>query len=711
MSYANITNPANFQLQDFAQFGFRVITTDFIPVPGEQYRTLYVLQDAVVTATTQKGDDITSKAILAGTLLHGLFNSVSITSGRVLAYAAGRVTADEIIALYEAYVVALGGTLENTQCAIDTLNDTGVDFFADASLVMIPEGYATGVVYGQRPLTSDSQLTFTRASTATRVGPDGAIEKVRTNLVLQSNSFDTTWNLSSNMTLTSGQSGYDGSSDAWECELTISASFKSVSQSVSHSGVNTFSVYAKAGTISKMSLRSLSGTDAFVIFNLSSGTIEAIGSNAITGTMTDAGGGWYRCTVTYSASQSNVYIYMNDMSTPAIGTIYIQDAQLEAGDIVTDYIPTTTAAVSVGPVANLPRIDYTGGGCGKLLLEPQRTNEMPYSEYLLGWTIFTNIAITQNQTTSPQGITNGVLMARSGSGDLSGGVRYTGISITANSKCYSVFAKANAHNFIQLYHSGDAQGYVNFDISTGAVGTSGSKATGTIESYGSGWYRCTAIYDSTNAFGSSYYIGFAASASAPYAGGAVPDTSSVYLYGVQLESSASYPSSYIPTSGAAVTRLADACSKTGISSLIGQTQGTLFLEISALDLDSSIWRTIGVSDGTTNNMINFYFTGRGIANEVRALVRAGAVNYFSEFYVGATITNTIKVAIAYASNDAAFYVNGVQVATGSSVTVPACSDFLTKEGSGAAPMLGNLSQVLLFPTRLSNEQLQTLTSL
>ena len=297
-----------------------------------------------------------------------------------------------------------------------------MSYYDDSSLFVAPNGYKTSVLFAQKPMDANGQLAFTRSNdTATRVGPDGLIEKVRTNLLLQSNSFDTTWNLSTNMTLTSGQSGYDGSSDAWECELTISASFKSVSQSVSHSGVNTFSVYAKAGTISKMSLRSLSGTDAFVIFNLSSGTIQAIGSNAITGTMTDAGGGWYRCTVTYSASQSNVYIYMNDMSTPAIGTIYIQDAQLEAGDIVTDYIPTTTAAVSVGPVANLPRIDYTGGGCGKLLLEPQRTNEMPYSEYLLGWTIFTNIAITQNQTTSPQGITNGVLMARSGSGDLSGG--------------------------------------------------------------------------------------------------------------------------------------------------------------------------------------------------------------------------------------------------------------------------------------------------
>lgn len=89
MSYVNITNPANFQLQDFGQMGFRLVTTSFTPVSGEQYRTIYVLQDAVITATTEKGDDITSKAVLAGTTLHGLFNSISVSSGRVLAYMAG----------------------------------------------------------------------------------------------------------------------------------------------------------------------------------------------------------------------------------------------------------------------------------------------------------------------------------------------------------------------------------------------------------------------------------------------------------------------------------------------------------------------------------------------------------------------------------------------------------------------------------------------
>ena len=61
---------------------------------------------------------------------------------------------------------------------------------------------------------SPREITFTRASDGTRVNKDGLIEKGRENLLLQSNTFDTTWILSS-ASITSGQSGYDGSSDAW----------------------------------------------------------------------------------------------------------------------------------------------------------------------------------------------------------------------------------------------------------------------------------------------------------------------------------------------------------------------------------------------------------------------------------------------------------------------------------------------------------------
>jgi hypothetical protein len=84
---------------------------------------------------------------------------------------------------------------------------------------------------------------------------------------------------------------------------------------------------------------------------------------------------WQRFSITLNSNATTILCFLGGGLSFATGEVaYMAFAQLESGDIMTDYIATTTAAVSVGPVANLPRIDYTGGGCGKLLLEPQRTN-------------------------------------------------------------------------------------------------------------------------------------------------------------------------------------------------------------------------------------------------------------------------------------------------------------------------------------------------
>jgi hypothetical protein len=65
-----------------------------------------------------------------------------------------------------------------------------MSFFSEASLAMIPSGYKTSKVYSAIPTSGDGDLTFSRSNdTATRVGPDGLIEKVRTNLVTYSNTF------------------------------------------------------------------------------------------------------------------------------------------------------------------------------------------------------------------------------------------------------------------------------------------------------------------------------------------------------------------------------------------------------------------------------------------------------------------------------------------------------------------------------------------
>jgi hypothetical protein len=534
--YANITNPANFQLQDFAQFGFRVITTDFIPVPGEQYRTLYVLQDAVVTATTQKGDDITSKAILAGTLLHGLFNSVSITSGRVLAYAAGRITADEIIALYESYVSALGGTLENTQCAIDTLNDTGVDFFADASLVMIPEGYATGVVYGQRPLTSDSQLTFTRASTATRVNSSGLIEEV---------------------------------------------------------------------------------------------------------------------------------------------------------------------------ASGVPRLDYSGGAsCPRLLLEPQTTALNQFSEQIdNAWWSNTRVTISANSTATldPSGYNGSDLMVQDAA-DTNGGVFFRLLTFAAVAHTWSVFAKMDEVRYINLGETASAGSLRRtwFDLQSGVVGTTNAAHTASIENYGNGWYRCSITFTAT----AGNYAIFTYLSDADNSTSAVVSKGS-YFWGANLTAT-SYLQSYIPTTAAAVTRLADACSKTGIASLIGQTQGTLFVDFNWEQKDG-VFFINSISDGTTSNELFMAFGSSG-NNLIRFSMNAGGINYVNTDS-GVISSGRHKIAFAYKTNDVTAYIDGVQIFTDTSAIVPATSAFKFARSNDTLNFVSSINQQLLFKTRLSNEQLQTLTSL
>ena len=94
-----------------------------------------------------------------------------------------------------------------------------MNFYSEASLAYVASAGAgkDGKAYSMKPVDGTGDFTFSRGSNlaATRVGPTGLIEKGRENLLLQSNNFTTTWTLGAGLTLTSGQTGYDGSSDAW----------------------------------------------------------------------------------------------------------------------------------------------------------------------------------------------------------------------------------------------------------------------------------------------------------------------------------------------------------------------------------------------------------------------------------------------------------------------------------------------------------------
>ena len=221
-----------------------------------------------------------------------------------------------------------------------------MSLYKDASLVMLPSAVKDGKLYSIRPTDGSGDFTFSRGSNlaATRVDVNGLIEKGRENVLLYSQDFsNAAWSKTS-VSITTGQSGYDGSSDASLIEVLTSGAPRKISQTAgSFNGVSTLSVYAKAGTAPIIAVEAAGSNGFYKYFNLSTGTGGSQGGSIIDSSMVDVGGGWYRLSITgnpttITSPQFFVCDADNFTYATAGSTIYIQDAQLENSLVATDYI-------------------------------------------------------------------------------------------------------------------------------------------------------------------------------------------------------------------------------------------------------------------------------------------------------------------------------------------------------------------------------------
>ena len=571
-----------------------------------------------------------------------------------------------------------------------------MSIYDKASLVLIPSGTKTSKVYSQKPVNGDGDFTFSRSTAATRVNADGNIEKETQNLLLQSNTFDSGVWSNDDTTETGGQSGYDGTSNAWKVVGNTNASRHYIVQSISKSGVNTWSLYAKASGHSYVQFGSGSTTNQYVNFDLSDGSIGNIGSDFFSAIAEDIGGGWYRLSVVDKISTNGFYISLVSSKTAgwleswsmsnATDGIYIQDAQLEQGLVARDYIETTTAAVEGGITDNVPRLDYTDSSCPALLLEPQRTNKLSNSEYINSgstWVEDNGADCTPNYSTSPEGVDNATRVQLDNSGAFSLTRIYHDFVPNASNDTASFYAKSN---------TGSSFGIVIYLRDSGFGAVRGFK-TITITNE---WQRFDLTADCSGASGNVMFLIYNTTANENW---------DFLMYGAQVEAG-SYATSYIPTYGTSVTRNEDACTKTGISSLIGQSEGTLFVEVAAIASESSNKR-ISISDGTNNNRVTLSFTNASIT----AFVVSGGIVSVANSLGISTPEEKHKIAVAYKENDFVVYVDGMQVLADTSGDVPvSMSEFKFSDGSGLL-FFGNVDQSLLFKTRLSNEELAALTTI
>jgi hypothetical protein len=572
-----------------------------------------------------------------------------------------------------------------------------MSFFSEASLAMIPSGYKTSKVYSALPITGDGDLTFSRSNdTATRVGPDGLIEKVRTNLALYSEQFDNaSWTKNAGATITANTTtAPDGTltADTLNIAATVFSGLYQVFTTSTNSWTN--SLFVKKGTKDFIYLFDPT-TNKYAWFNLTTG---AVGQKtpSTEAAMISVGNGWYRISVTAAVTGNASHYVQFGLSdadgsfTPAsTGTAFIWGAQAEVSDFgPTDYIATTTAAVSVGPVANLPRLDYSGGAsCPSLLLEPQRTNLFQYSEQLNTGT--SGATATPNQAVSPDGYTNADLITGAGANN------YIAKSISGaftGTHTFSIFLKSGTDSAVGLDIYDGTYYNATYNLATGvATGTGASMV-----SYGNGWYRCI-LTRTTSANPVEVSIS------------SIGDGLTIYAWGGQFEADSAYGTSYIPTLGAAVTRGADNAVKTGIGSLLSASEYTLY------------WEGTHIQTGTYNSFMTIYkesdlnssarFYRNNTDNEIRTAIFDSVSGLSLDLGSGVT-TQTAKCALRVKAGDYALYVNGNLVNSSPSALAPSS----TMDAVNLQYYVSNQSfdqktgQVLFFKTALSNADLAALTA-
>ena len=354
-----------------------------------------------------------------------------------------------------------------------------------------------------------------------------------------------------------------------------------------------------------------------------------------------------------------------------------------------------------------PAFEFNADGSYKgLLVEPAATNLAIQSEDLsTDWTQ-TNVTVATDATTAPDGNTTADEL-RANTTSQTYAVQQ-GFTSTSANHTFSVFAKKDELNYIQLSFANTVNQYANFDLDLGVVGTKGTAAnSSTIEDYGNGWYRCS-VHINVGTI-PSFGIAIVSSASATWrqnvsAGSA---TEGVFLWGAQLETSP-IATSYMPTTGSPFTRGKDEASMTNVSGLIGQKEGTLYVEVDFRRATGTNQHLLSASNGTVANVILIYVIG---GNTLMYIQAGGGV----VLNTGASdLSDGIqKLAFAYANGDQEFYRNGSSIATttGSLAALATLTDIdLGQDYAANVQANMHIRAVQIIPRRLSDAQLIELTS-
>lgn len=517
-----------------------------------------------------------------------------------------------------------------------------------ASLVVTPNGYSENTIYSVIPSSGAGDLTFTRATDAWRTNSQGLVQRFAWNLLQHSEQFDNGVWSKSNATIASN------TSLAPNGTLTTDTLTR-----VSGTGYALQTINQVVGTPYTYSIWLRGSTNGNVIFGTGSGLVFS--SIAITTS-------WqrYSFTITSSATSDSIAIFLTGATLQVVD---LWGAQVNEGSSALEYFPTTDRQ-------DVPRIDYSLGGCPTLLMEPQRTNLFTYSQSFsdASWIALNSTKVSTNNT-DPSGLSTALNVTWT-----SGGSKYLyknliGLAI-GTTYTVSFYVRSNNSSKFRIYS--ESLGLTSTDFTT----------TSNFQKF-QFTYTATVI---------SQTIGLQAASD--------NSAADLIVAFAQLEAGA-YPTSYIPTTTASVTRNADSFSRNNIytNGLISASGGTWFVDLKnnvamprvsgyptiylSNTTNGAAGLVMGFSSSPTSSRLSLYFWQSGVFTNI-----------------GVTSTDNLKVAFTWTPTTLKVFINGVLINTYTGLTWDITTIQNLTEISEVALFI---NEIALFRTPLSDSELELLT--
>ena len=518
-------------------------------------------------------------------------------------------------------------------------------------------------------------MSGSNLSPGTFVNSNGLVETAKVNALTANSEVFSGWPIPSTSTQTT--------TSPFNTTAASVDSATALSISVNDSSAVTFSGYFKQGSSRYVYLRPVVWADnPRVWFDLQTGNFVNVSpaaapiSNAFA---TSVGNGWYRCGFTLDStgdSVGNLQITATDSSTNinSVGYVFAFGIQAEEGPVST-YIPTTNLPSAA------PRFDHnptTGESLG-LLVEEARTNLFDYSTDLTQWTASNSAPPVASSEIAPDGSTDAYKLNI----NIGGGSYFTRNVPTVTGSVYtiSVWAKnvPGEQNYFDLFFN-----------------TAGSVQLGK-----------TALTDTWTRY---HITGTATQTGNVLAGiNNPPDdyTARGLFWGFQFELGA-FPTSYIPTTGTALTRSADVASITGtnFSSWYNQSAGSVFVETVPKNYSLADLFMFGTNKSFNPSSWGTYQPGAN--NDYQFYSRISSAYDFNASINNSDAASKLSFGLSGTTYSASY--DGNTVTTGSNSGVPTGINTLefNKGVYGISSIY--VKRFTYYPYRLADTRLQSLTA-